>query len=75
MSFLKLNDNCKYRNELCYKAPICSMVFIWSCCHHVLLLSRSFIVNTTRSFVIKLHGQYVLFLVVMLVLGVIEHQG
>jgi len=57
---------CKYHNELFYKAPICSMVFIWSCCHDVFLLSGSFIVNTATRYVIKLHGKYVLFSVVML---------
>jgi len=67
--------HCKYCNKLCYKAPICGMVFNWSCCHDVLLLSSSFIVNTATSYVIKLHGKYVLFLVVMLVIGVIKHQG
>lgn len=33
------------------------------------------IVNTTRIFVINIHGQYVLFSTVFLVIGVIEHQG
>ncbi len=33
------------------------------------------IVNTTTSYVIKLHGQYVLFSVALLVIGFIEHQG
>ena len=73
MSFLKQANHCKYCNDLCYKAPICNMDFICSCCHDVLLLSGSFIVNTATSCVIKLHGQYVLFSVVMLVIGVIEH--
>jgi len=66
---------CEYRNELCYKAPICSMVVIWSCCHDVLLVSRSFIVNSSISCVINLHGQYVLFSTVLLVIGVIEQRG
>jgi len=65
----------KYCNDFCYKAPICDMVFIWACYHDVLLLSRSFIVNNATLYVIKLHGKYVLFLVVMLVICVIEHQG
>jgi len=28
----------KYHNELFYKALICAMVVIWSCCHDVFLL-------------------------------------
>ena len=67
--------HCKYCNELCYKAPICDMVFILSCCHDVLLLSGSFIVNNATIYVINLHGQYVLFLAVLLVTCVIEHRG
>ena len=63
---------CKYHNELCYKAPICSML---SCCHDVLILSKSFILNTATNRVIKLHGQYVFISIVMLVIGVIEHRG
>ena len=35
---------CKYHNELCYKALVCGMVVIWSCCHDALLLSKSFII-------------------------------
>jgi len=53
--------HCKYCNELCYKAPVYGMVFIWSCCHDYFLLSGSFIINTTTSSVIKLHGPHVLF--------------
>jgi len=33
------------------------------------------IVNTAMSYVINLHGQYVLYLVVFLVIGAIEHRG
>ena len=66
---------CKYHNELCYKAPVCGMIVIWSCCHDVFLLSRSFIVNTATSYFIKLHVHYVLCSVVFLVIGVIEHRG
>jgi len=50
-------DYCKYCNELCYKAPVCGMVVILSCYHDVFLLSSSCIINTTMSYVIKLHGQ------------------
>jgi len=57
---------CKYHHEVRYKAPISGMVFIFSCCHDVFLLSRFFIVNTAMSYVIKLHRQYVFFLVVLL---------
>jgi len=42
----------------------------------LLCFSRcSFIVNTATSYFIKLHGKYVLFSTIMLVIGVIEHQG
>jgi len=40
---------CKYHHELSFKATISSMVIILSCCHDVLLLSRSFIVNIATS--------------------------
>jgi len=52
---------CKYHNELCYKALVCRMVIIWSCCHDVFLLRRSVIVNIEMRSVIKLHGLYVFF--------------
>jgi len=38
-------------------------------------VSTIVIVNTAMSYVIKLHGQYVLFSIVLLVIGVIEHRG
>ena len=66
---------CKYYNELCYKAPVCGIIVIWSCCHDVLLVRKSFIVNTTMSFVINFHGQYVSFSAVLLVIGVTEQWG
>ena len=61
---------CKYRNKLCYKAPLCGIfvmslwlcyhVIMWLCYHDVtmscgLALSRMIIVNTIRSCDIKLH--------------------
>ena len=55
---------CKYRNELCYKSLVNSMF---------IMILQMVIVNTAMSCVIKFHGQYVLFLAVMLVIGVIEH--
>ena len=51
----------------------------WYFCHFVmffmmvLLLSKLFIINIGKSWVIKLHGNYVFLLVVLLVVGVIEH--
>lgn len=52
------DDQCKYHNELWYKALLSGML---SCCHDVLLLSQCFIVNTTSSCVIKLHKKYSFF--------------
>jgi len=52
------DDHCKYRNELCYKSPLCGML---SCSHDVFLLSISFIVNISTSCVIKVHEKYVFF--------------
>jgi len=66
---------CKYHNDMCYKDAIRGMVVIWSCCHDVFLLSRSFIINTTTTCLIKLHGKCILFSTVLLVIGVIEHEG
>lgn len=63
---------CKYLNELCYKALVCSML---SSCHDFFILSRYFIVNTATSCVINLYGEYVLFSVALLVIGVIQHWG
>jgi len=58
---------CKYRNELCYKAPLCGMgvmllcypVVILSRCYYVIcvFLRRMIIANTVMSYLIKL--QYV----------------
>ena len=67
-------DYCKYCNELCYKAPLCGMVVIWSCFHDVFLLSMSFIVNTPMRYVIKIHRKYVSFSILLLVIGVIGHR-
>ena len=58
---------CKYRHELSYKAPISSMGVMSLCCYDVgLPFSRVIIVNTASRYVIKLHGQYVCFSVVLL---------
>jgi len=61
---------CKYRNELCYKAPLYSMgvmllrlcyyAIMWLCYHDVMMscgsaLNRMIIVNTVMSCDIKLH--------------------
>jgi len=55
------DDHCKYRNELCYKAPLC-IILLW--CHVIMLLcwfllSRLIIVNISSRKVIKIHQQYI----------------
>jgi len=55
---------CKYRNELCYKAPVNSVIVI-----SLVVI----IINIAMSYVIKLHGKYVLFSVDLLVIGFIKH--
>ena len=54
----------KYHNELCYKALV-NRMFV--------MFQQMVIVNTEVSYVVKLHGKYVMFPVVMLVVGFIEH--
>lgn len=79
---------CKYRNEMCYKAPLCSMVvmllrlcyyvIMWLCYHDVMIsyeleLNRMIIVNIVMRCVIKLHYAVCCHVVMMFCLEQIFH--